>query len=244
MNRWLITLRTLLRKLGLTPVLAAAMNRLGLFGGGEGYEGRFARSMLDELRPGDVAWEIGANRGLYTRQFCEKVGRSGKVLAFEPTPVCFQDLTEHCRDDLAKNLTCFQLAIGRESGSVRMAMADDPLGATHTVLTSGQRSTSSNTIEVEIASGDDLIAKRGLALPTFLKVDVEGSELDVFQGMPKALSAPGCRAVFCEVHFGLLADRGQPYASQEIESLLERCGLTEQKWLDASHLVARRPAAH
>jgi hypothetical protein len=80
-----------------------------------------------------------------------------------------------------------------------------------------------------------------LALPTFLKVDVEGSELDVFEGMTSALSSDGCRAVFCEVHFGLLAERGQPYASKEIAALLSRCGLTDQRWIDPSHLAAVRP---
>ena len=50
MNRWMISLRTVLRKLGITPILASVMNRLGLFGGGEGYEERFSQEMLDDLR--------------------------------------------------------------------------------------------------------------------------------------------------------------------------------------------------
>ena len=77
----------------------------------------------------------------------------------------------------------------------------------------------------------------------FLKVDVEGSELDVFQGLGGLLAEEGCRAIFCEVHFGLLAERGQPYASQEIEKLLAESGLSQQEWLDASHLMALRPEA-
>jgi FkbM family methyltransferase len=243
MNRWMIALRTVLRRLGITPVLASAMNRLGLFGGAEGYEERFSQVMLDDLEPGDIVWEIGANLGIYTTQFCERVGPQGKVYAFEPTPVCFDDLMKNCRGELEVNCECFQLAVGKESGSVEMVIADDPLGATHTVLTSGQQAANDNTISVEMVSGDDLVKERGLALPTFLKVDVEGSELDVFQGMTAALSDSGCRAVFCEVHFGLLAERGQPYASQEIEALLSRCGLTEQSWVDPSHLSAHRPRA-
>ena len=74
-------------------------------------------------------------------------------------------------------------------------------------------------------------------------VDVEGSELDVFVGLGELLKEKSCRAVFCEVHFGLLAERGQPYASKEIEKLLAESGLSEQSWLDASHLMALRPAS-
>lgn len=239
----MITLRTLLRKLGILPILAAAMNRLGLFGGAEGYEERFSQAMLDDLLPGDVVWEIGANRGIYTRQFCERVGTGGRVFAFEPMPACFEDLTLNSRAELETNCECFQLAVGKESKTVQMAVADDPLGATHTVLASEQQARNDNVISVEMVTGDELVRDRGLPLPTFLKVDVEGSELDVFQGMTAALSDAGCRAVFCEVHFGLLAERGQPYAPQEIEALLARCGLTDQSWIDASHLAARRPRA-
>ena len=242
MNRSMIALRTAMRKLGLTPILAAAMNRLGLFGGAQGFEERFAQAMLGEIRSGDVVWEIGANRGLYTKQFCERVGQAGRVFAFEPAPACFEDLLERCREERETHCECLQLAVGDKSGTVTMALADDPLGATHTVLAGDQQPTTGSTMDVEMVSGDDLVKDRGLPLPTFLKVDVEGSELDVFQGMTGALRDPGCRAVFCEVHFGLLAERGQPYASQEIEALLARCGLTEQRWIDTSHLSALRPS--
>ena len=109
------------------------------------------------------------------------------------------------------------------------------------MLTDEQKQSGVETIAVEMVRGDALANERGMSRPNFLKVDVEGSELDVFQGLGEVLADSGCRAVFCEVHFGLLAERGQPYASQDIEKLLSDCGLTEQDWLDASHLMALRP---
>ena len=241
MNRASITLRLWLRKLGVTPVLARVMNRVGLFGGAEGYEERFSERMLAELRPGDVVWEVGANVGLYTREFCARVGAEGRVIAFEPTPVCYETLIRACATELSQNCETHQLALGAQNGQVEMQLAEDPLGATHSVLTDEQKQTGVETIAVEMVRGDALASERGMSLPNFLKVDVEGSELDVFQGLGEVLADPGCRAVFCEVHFGLLAERGQPYASQEIEKLLADRGLSEQDWLDASHLMALRP---
>jgi FkbM family methyltransferase len=240
MNRALISLRGALRSLGLTPILAQILNRIGLFGGAVGHEEKFSQQMLSELRPGDVVWEVGANLGLYTVEFCERVGPEGRVIAFEPTPACFESLKSNCSAELGRNCEVHRLALGRKTGSVLMQIAADPLGASHSVLTSEQQVDGMETIEVEMVRGDDLVGERGMPRPDFLKIDVEGSELDVLQGLGELLSDVGCRAVFCEVHFGLLAERGQPYASQEIEKLLRESGLEDQTWIDASHIVALR----
>ena len=243
MNRTTIALRHWLRTLGITPVLARVMNRVGLFGGAEGYEERFAERMFEELREGDIVWEVGANVGLYTREFCHRVGGAGRVIAFEPTPVCYEKLNANCESEIGQNCETHQLALGASDGEVEMQLADDPLGATHSVLTEEQKLAGAKTIAVEMVRGETLAQDRGMPRPNFLKVDVEGSELDVFQGLGGLLAEEGCRAIFCEVHFGLLAERGQPYASQEIEKLLAESGLSQQEWLDASHLMALRPEA-
>lgn len=241
MNRALISLRGVLRRLGLTPILAQILNRIGLFGGALGHEEKFSQQMLEEIRSGDVVWEVGANLGLYTAEFCERVGPEGRVIAFEPTPACFESLKQNCNAELGKNCEVHRIALGRETGAVLMQIAADPLGASHTVLTPDQRTDDLKTIEVEMVRGDDLVGERGILRPDFLKIDVEGSELDVLDGLGDLLSHTGCRAVFCEVHFGLLAERGQPYASQEIEELLRKSGLKDQAWIDASHIMALRP---
>ncbi len=238
MNQTMITVRSWLRELGITAVLGRILPRAGLLGGAN-YEEHFSKQMLSELREGDVVWEVGANVGLYTRQFCELVGPQGRVIAFEPTQACFQDLQRNCSAELQENCEVHQLALGRETGTVRMQLADDPLGATHSVLTDERGKSDVRTVAVEMVRGDELARK--LPRPRFLKVDVEGSELDVLKGLGEVLANADCRAVFCEVHFGLLAERGQPYASLEIEELLKENGLTDQRWIDASHIRALRP---
>ena len=54
--------------------------------GNQTYEARFMRALNARVRPGDVVWDIGANVGMYTQQFAHAVGRSGRVIAFEPAP--------------------------------------------------------------------------------------------------------------------------------------------------------------
>ncbi len=45
------------------------------------YEERFHQSLLNAIRQGDVVWDIGANVGVYTVLFADRVGPSGTVVA-------------------------------------------------------------------------------------------------------------------------------------------------------------------
>src|SRR5438128_12382252 len=55
--------------------------------------GRIERAVLDRLvRPGTIAVDAGANIGFYTCLLAGKTGPSGRVIAVEPTPSCFQML--------------------------------------------------------------------------------------------------------------------------------------------------------
>jgi hypothetical protein len=91
-------------------------------------------------------------------------------------------------------------------------------------------------ITVRVARGDTLLAE-GVPAPDVLKVDVEGYEGDVLDGMPAALRS--ARAVVVEVHFAALIDRGRPREPLRILELLRGQGLSP-RWLDSSHLLATR----
>ena len=79
-TRVVLLLRNLGRYLGLNPILGMLLGR-------GGYEDRFQIAMLKAIRQGDVVWDVGANVGLYSKLFSNIAGFSGKVFAFEPSPV-------------------------------------------------------------------------------------------------------------------------------------------------------------
>ncbi len=109
------------------------------------------------------------------------------------------------------------------------------------VVPGGATATQQTTLQVPIHRGDSLEAE--IIRPTVVKIDVEGAELDVIQGMALALSRPECRAVFCEVHFSILEQNGSSLAPIEIQSLLRQYGFDRIAWVDASHLVAEKRSA-
>lgn len=95
-----------------------------------------------------------------------------------------------------------------------------------------------NLISVEVRTGDSLVKEFGQ--PSVIKVDVEGWELELLQGMRSVLESGDCRFLICEVHFSLLAKRGTPNAPREIENLMRGVGFPQVRWIDRSHLVAKR----
>ena len=96
MNTANIILRSYSRKLGLIGVIN--FFRFKILKLSRVYEEKFSQALLSNVRPGDIVWDIGANLGFYTQQFLERVGTSGRIVAFEPAPGCFDVLSKKFKD--------------------------------------------------------------------------------------------------------------------------------------------------
>lgn len=189
--------------------------------------------MSAELREGDCVWDVGANVGHYTRFYSAAVGTEGSVYAFEPSPINFERLSAACAD--LANVTAHCLGLGRSDGSISFLQGEDELGATSRIVAPGTGA----ALDIEVLTGSTLIERRGVETPNVVKIDVEGYELDVLQGLGEHISSDSLRAIGIEVHFGLLAERGMSHAPQQIERLLKQSGYSVQ-WPDSSHIVAKR----
>jgi FkbM family methyltransferase len=198
------------------------------------YERRFCEAMLTSVRSGDDVWDIGANVGFYTRQFSELVGNGGSVCAFEPVPDSYEAIT---RLELP-NVRAFNVALGDFEGTLPMAISSDPKSTTHSLVNSCDEAVS--RIEVRVTTGDAVLGSGLSPAPNVVKVDVEGFEEEVLSGMADVLAREECRAVFVEVHFGILDARGRRQAPAAIERMLQGLGFATN-WIDGSHIKAVKP---
>jgi FkbM family methyltransferase len=173
------------------------------------------------LRPGHVAFDVGANVGCYTVLLGQLVSPGGRVFAFEPSPQAFRGLTQH-------------IALNRLQGvavSTRSAVADRE-GAGDFVLsgsTGTDRLASANEVpgnsvtHVTVVTLDDFCAREGLR-PDFVKIDVEGAELAVLRGARRTIQATRDRlALFVEMHPSLWPTLG--VAKEDLVAELERQSL-------------------
>jgi FkbM family methyltransferase len=227
--------RSVGRRAGINPWLARLRQP-------RGYEARFERAMLAALRPGDCVWDVGANVGHYTAAFALRVGSSGHVVAFEPSPLNFGRLTAHLAG--FDNVTPLRLALGSTTGEVPFEQGADELGATSHISDAGCGGATSPApgaapLLVPMARGSDLVASGRACRPTFIKIDTEGHELEVLHGLGELLDSPELRVLCIEMHFGLLAKSNREHAPRFVEKALAAAGFTVS-WPDASHLLGER----
>jgi FkbM family methyltransferase len=199
------------------------------------YEARFSRELLTALRPGDTVWDVGANIGVYAAQFAQ-LG-AANVVCFEPAPAAIAELRRRFPENSQSphGVRVVPVALSRCRGTVNFiadgASPNNQIGAP----SSGQ----SNAIEIQVLSGDEALTELKLPAPNVIKIDVEGFEQEVIEGMPQLLSSKALHSVFIEVHFALLHERKLDEAPAAIVRTLGQHGFRVH-WVDPSHIGARR----
>ena len=167
------------------------------------FEGWVARAMRRYVRPGSVAYDVGASYGYHTLRMAGLVGPRGAVIAFEPDPIDRDILGRNLRANECGNTTVSPLAIGKQGGIVRFATFSYP-GVSHIVRDDTPRD--AVLVEAQSTTLDDFVFRDGHPAPRFVKIDVEGGELDVLLGAPRVLSEAR-PIVVCEVRKGELWHR-------------------------------------
>lgn len=208
------------------------VNRIVARLGERGYEEQYDEKLSSCIRNGDVVWDIGANVGYYTTQFASRVGSAGRVIAFEPSARNFQQLQSACKG--LANVTLEPYGLGKTPGRVHFKQGCDALGATSQVV---DDESAEDTVEIRV--GDSLVLENAIPPPNAIKMDVEGFEGEVLEGLKSCLASPRLRAVGVEVHFGILHQRGLSHVPHDIEAALKAAQFSVI-WPDQSHLLATR----
>lgn len=134
------------------------------------------------LKPGDTFIDVGANQGEYSLWAARKVGEKGKVLSFEPMQQLFDQLSENIRlnESFQKTILPIQLGLSDEPGEVKLFTNPGANEGTNTIY--GNDKFSIEVGKIQLDTLDNQLAKNGISRVNFIKVDVEGAELQVLKG--------------------------------------------------------------
>jgi len=140
-------------------------------------------ALRDLCRPGDVAFDVGANAGSLSVLMSRLVGPRGVVCSFEASP----RIVDKCQYNLAvngcANVTLYHRAVYRESRQMMRLFAGPHLNDSLVQWTDSETSNLVQTVSI-----DDFVGYTGL-VPKLIKMDVEGAEFDALQGMTRTLAA-------------------------------------------------------
>lgn len=159
-------------------------------GAWERYETQvFAKAVRQDM----VVVDIGANIGQYTLEAARRVGTNGKVFAFEPEPHNFELLCRNIAANGYRNVVPVRKALSNRCGISRLAISGDNLGGHHfeSLRESGQ------AIEVETTSLDAFLRENPARIE-LIKMDAEGAELSILEGMSGVLAANPDLIIFTE----------------------------------------------
>lgn len=134
------------------------------------------------LREGMTTVDVGSNVGFLTRHFSRLVGPSGKVFAFEPDPLNFRFLEFNTR--ACTNVERAQIAVS-DNAEPALLHLNFGSGAGNSLVS---QTYSVESVSVSCVSLDDFFKSRDNPQVDLIKIDVEGAEIKVLQGMKQTVS--------------------------------------------------------
>jgi FkbM family methyltransferase len=160
--------------------------------GANSYEPRYVEILRWLIREGDTVFDVGANIGFYTTLFSQWVGKTGKVIAYEPDPRNLSLLRTNLESIGMANTTVRDVALASESGNAEFSVdkftgSTGHLGAGPTYADElfGDLQNYSS-LQVKTTTLNEEVKQYGS--PKVLKLDIEGGEYDVLKGGEEILA--------------------------------------------------------
>ena len=137
------------------------------------------------VKPGATVIDVGANIGYNAIYAARLAGPRGRVVALEPTPDTLTVLRHNIAASGLANVAIEPVAAGGSAGSCDFFIRGE-ISAVNSRYPDSRYASVTSVVRVPVTPLDDLV--EGTA--DMVKIDVEGAELDVLDGMSRLLRAP------------------------------------------------------
>ena len=139
-----------------------------------------------ELKKGMTCLDVGGNIGYYTMLESQIVGDEGKVIAIEPSPPNYERLKHNLGIQNSSNVTSYNFAAGDKDGEVNFLVYKESNGS-FTIPDGEETSLPGDLIKVPAKRLDTFLDEISLDKVDFVRMDVEGYEYHIIQGMEKII---------------------------------------------------------
>ena len=177
------------------------------------------------LRPGMVVLDVGAYHGIYT--LTAAIKGASRVIAFEPSPPQRRKLKLNLWLNRCNNVTIEKIALGKTENPGQFFVATGGAEGFSGLQPPAVRAPV-QTVSVKVTSVDSYLQNRQIQGVDFVKVDVEGGELDVFKGAQNLLRGKMRPVILCELQDKRTKAWG--YTASETAALVQSFGF---EWFHA-----------
>jgi FkbM family methyltransferase len=172
---------------------------------------------IDPIIPdGGIVFDVGGFRGITSQWFARKCHH---VHAFEPMPENAESIRMALKARNVENVSVHQIAVSDRIGTSEFHLyarkGHNSLGRVNTSAHVG-------SIQVPTTTLDDFVDRNGIGAIDFLKIDVEGFELEVLKGAAKLLSSHRIKTLLFEANKSVLFSIGK--SAGPIHDLLSTYG--------------------
>jgi FkbM family methyltransferase len=161
------------------------------------YESAVWKILQSHLKPGTVLYDVGAHIGLFSLIAARDLGVQGSVFVFEPDPTNLRRIEEHASRNGLGALGIIPKAAWFIDGRMKFQRACSQSSMNRGAIAEDNSAAGESTIEVETVTLDSF--GREHALPSIIKIDVEGSEAAVLRGS-EGIFQSAKPVVICEIH--------------------------------------------
>lgn len=148
--------------------------------------------LLSNLRDGDVFYDIGANQGAYSVKVAKLIG-DDRVYAFEPGPVV-EELRANLRQ-VGVDVTIIEKAVSQgDDDAFEYRLYEDRV-----LLKGGHADASEEAVVPDAIDGEAILEAERFPLPTVMKIDVNGFDLDALRAIRPVLAEGSCRLLYIEI---------------------------------------------
>jgi FkbM family methyltransferase len=152
-----------------------------------GFEKQEQLFLSSVLNKGDYFIDIGANIGLFTLIAAEIVGRSGRVIAFEPTPETYRRLLGNIELNKFDNIDAYSIGLSNSPQKLKFNISSNGYDAWNSFANS-VCSNLQEQIDVNVSTLDLVLGKYEKSKIKLVKIDAEGWEKFILQGGTDFLS--------------------------------------------------------
>lgn len=169
------------------------------------FEANLTNFLINFLKPGNTFLDIGAHVGYYSMLASHLVESQGKVYALEPTPRTFYSLQINSQLAKNKNIYPFNLAALDKKTSIDFLDYGPKYSAFNTFKNRQENNYAflhkeEKHITVPTTDIDNFCQENNI-LPDFIKIDAEGAEYKILQGMKQILASKNRPLISIEITF-------------------------------------------